>query len=284
MPATASRSRSRRGGHDPLAHPERLREAPRHPLAEAGQRAARARSPSTRTSSARGRSRTARSTRTAGGRCPRSRRARGSSRRRTRAPRSSAIFESPAHTPVKGVSRTSAAMPSSASAATIAPSIVCTKSATRSTRHDRIGHELAGAVVGHAAAAVGVAHLDALGPVPVLAHGQVAGLGAPPLRVDGRVLEHEQQVRDLAGLAPLAERLLERHALPVRDRAELRHPEFSHGPKATLRPSGSRRALLARPHPLAAAWRVDVAHLHRRHAARRPDPPSAPAGRRRAST
>ena len=44
-----------------------------------------------------------------------------------------AIFASSAHTPVRGVSRTSAAMPSSASAATIARSIVCTKSATRST-------------------------------------------------------------------------------------------------------------------------------------------------------
>jgi hypothetical protein len=44
-----------------------------------------------------------------------------------------AIFASPAHTPVSGVSRTSAAIPSSASAATIARSIVCTKSATRST-------------------------------------------------------------------------------------------------------------------------------------------------------
>ena len=111
--------------------------------------------------------------------------------------------------------------------------------------------------------------------------GQVAGLGAPALRVDGRVLEHQQQVGDLAGLAPLAQRLLQRHAVPVRDRAELRHPEFSHASKATLRPSGSRRALLARPHPLAAAWRVDVADLHRGHADRRTDPPPAAAGRHR---
>jgi hypothetical protein len=37
------------------------------------------------------------------------------------------------HTPVYGVSRTSVAMPSSPSAATIARSMVCTKSATRST-------------------------------------------------------------------------------------------------------------------------------------------------------
>src|ERR671910_110711 len=43
------------------------------------------------------------------------------------------IFESPTHTPVNGVSRGSAAMPSSARAATIARSIVWTKSATRST-------------------------------------------------------------------------------------------------------------------------------------------------------
>src|SRR6185436_20676810 len=84
-----------------------------------------------------------------------------------------------------------------------------------------------------------------------------------------------------AVLTPRAERLLEHDTLPIRDRAELRHPEFSHVPKATLRPSGSRRALLARPHPLAAAWRLDVAHLHRGHAPRRTDPPPAAAGRHR---
>jgi len=44
-----------------------------------------------------------------------------------------AIFESPTHTPVNGVSRGSATIPSSASAATIACSIVWTKSATRPT-------------------------------------------------------------------------------------------------------------------------------------------------------
>ena len=43
------------------------------------------------------------------------------------------ILRSPTHTPVYGVERTSADTPSSASAATIARSIVWTKSATRST-------------------------------------------------------------------------------------------------------------------------------------------------------
>ena len=51
---------------------------------------------------------------------------------RTRTP-IEAIFESPTQTPVKGTARGSAATPSSASAATIALSIVWTKSATRST-------------------------------------------------------------------------------------------------------------------------------------------------------
>ena len=148
-------------------------------------------------------------------------------------------------------------------------------------RHDRVGHELAGAVVGHAAAAVRVADLDALGAVPVLAHRQVARLGAPALactRAGARAPAAGPEARP-PGAA--AERLLERDALPVRDRPELRHPEFGHVPKATLRPSGSRRALLARPHPLAPAGRVDVADVRRRHAGRRPDPAPAPAGRHR---
>src|SRR5215213_4816772 len=51
---------------------------------------------------------------------------------RTRTP-IEAILASPAQTPVSGVARGSATTPSSASAETIAPSIVCTKSATRST-------------------------------------------------------------------------------------------------------------------------------------------------------
>ena len=147
--------------------------------------------------------------------------------------------------------------------------------------HDRVGHELPGTVVGHTPAAVRVAHLDAAVAVPVLAHRQVGGLGAPALRVHGRVLEHEQQVGELARLAPLAKRLLQLDTLPVGDRSELRHPEFSHGRKATLRCSGSRRALLARPRPLAAARGVDVAHLRRRHAARRSDHVAAAAGGRR---
>jgi hypothetical protein len=38
------------------------------------------------------------------------------------------------------------------------------------------------------------------------------------------VLEHEQQIRELARLAQLAKRLLQPHAVPVGHRAELRHP------------------------------------------------------------
>ena len=90
--------------------------------------------------------------------------------------------------------------------------------------HDRIGHQLAGAVVGHPPAAVGVTHVDPLRAVPVLAHRQVARLGAPALRVHGRVLENEEQVRNLAGLTALAQRLLERHAVPVGHGSKLRHP------------------------------------------------------------
>ena len=63
---------------------------------------------------------------------------------------------------------------------------------------DRIGDQLAGAVVGDPAAAVGLDDLDPLHPVPVLAHRQLGGGRAAALGVDGRVLEHQHQVGDLA--------------------------------------------------------------------------------------
>ena len=117
--------------------------------------------------------------------------------------------------------------------------------------------------------------------VPVLAHRQIGGLGALAARVDGRVLEHEQQVGQLAGGAAIAQRPLQLEGLRVGDRSELRDPELGHGPKATLRPvSDHERALLARPHALAPARGVDVAVVRGDHAARRRAAAQAAAGAR----
>ena len=66
--------------------------------------------------------------------------------------------------------------------------------------------------------------------------GRSAGLGALAARVDGRVLEHQQQVGELAGGAAVAQRSLQLERLRVGDRSELRDPELRHVPKATLRP------------------------------------------------
>ena len=188
------------------------------------------------------------------------------------------ILRSPAQTPVRGLSRASAAMPSSRSAADHRPLERPHEPGHAVDRHDRVGHELAGAVVGHAPAAVGVLDADALEPVPVLAHGQVGGLGPSPARVYGRVLEHEQDVRELARLAQRAQLLLELRR--PRDRARDRavrpraRPPFEGYPAL----GGPKRALLADPRSLAAARRLDVADVRGAHAARRPGAPPAAAG------
>ena len=64
-------------------------------------------------------------------------------------------------------------------------------------RDDRVGDELAGAVVGDAAAAVGVEDLDPLRLVPLGSHRQLIGARAAPAGVDGRVLEQQQHVGEL---------------------------------------------------------------------------------------
>src|SRR5204863_198396 len=112
--------------------------------------------------------------------------------------------------------------------------------------HDRVADELAGAVVGDAPAAVDVDDVDALGAVPVFAHRQLALAGAPPARVDGRVLEQEQRVGDLVGLAARAQALLEGEGLPVLDLAEMGHPQLtrhgSHGTPVGMRLPADRAA------------------------------------------
>jgi hypothetical protein len=68
---------------------------------------------------------------------------------------------------------------------------------------DRVADELSGAVIGDAAAAVGFRDLDPLHPVPVLAHRQLIGGRAATFRIDRRVLEQQQYVRDRAVLSRL---------------------------------------------------------------------------------
>ena len=99
-----------------------------------------------------------------------------------------------------------------------------------SIRHDRIADELAGAVVGDAPAAVGLDHLDALRAVEVLADAAARRVArAPPARVDRRVLEQQQHVRQLAGLPALADAGLHRHRLGVGHAAQLAHPQLGGG-------------------------------------------------------
>ena len=68
-------------------------------------------------------------------------------------------------------------------------------------RDDRVGDELAGPVVGDAAAAVGVADLDPLHLVPLGPHRQLLRARAAPAGVDGGVLEQQQHVGDRLLLA-----------------------------------------------------------------------------------
>ena len=118
-----------------------------------------------------------------------------------------------------------------------APDVVVDVVAVRAQAHDRVADELAGAVVGDAAAAVGLGDLDSLHPVPVLAHRQLVGGRAPALRVDGRVLEQEQHVRDRAGLARGLEALLQRAGFVVGDLPRTHAPQLAHA----LSLAGARR-------------------------------------------
>jgi hypothetical protein len=90
---------------------------------------------------------------------------------------------------------------------------------------DRIGHQLPGAVVGDPSAAVGLGHLDALHPVPVLAHPELGGVGSAALRIDRMVLEQQQQVGHDACRAGFAQLALGGGDLVVGPRPEPDDPE-----------------------------------------------------------
>jgi hypothetical protein len=84
-----------------------------------------------------------------------------------------------------------------------APHVLVDVVAVGAQGDDRVGDQLAGPVVGDAAAAVGVADLDPLPLVPVGSHRQLRRRRAAAAGVDGRVLEQQQDVGDLVALAPL---------------------------------------------------------------------------------
>jgi hypothetical protein len=86
--------------------------------------------------------------------------------------------------------------------------------------HDRVADQLAGAVIGDAAAAVGRDDFDALGAVERLAQRQLAVAGAPTARVDGGVFQQQQRVGNLVGLAFRLQPSLEGKCLAVGDCSE----------------------------------------------------------------
>ena len=90
---------------------------------------------------------------------------------------------------------------------------------------DRVGDELAGAVIGDPAAAIGIGDLDSLHPVPVLTHPELAGIGAPALGQHRRVLEEQQGVRHVTVVAGGGEAQLQGGRLVVGDQPEPGRPE-----------------------------------------------------------
>ncbi len=99
--------------------------------------------------------------------------------------------------------------------------------------HDGVADELPGAVVGDAPAAVGGHDLEATRTVEVLAERQLLRPGAPAAGVDGGVLEQQQRVGQLSGLATRGDVQLDGERLAVGDRAEVADPEVV-GRAATL--------------------------------------------------
>ena len=79
---------------------------------------------------------------------------------------------------------------------------------------DRVSDQLAGTVIGDPPTAVGVFDLDALHPVPVLAHAELAPLAPAPLGQHGGVLEQEQDVADRTGPARCGDLALQPEPCP----------------------------------------------------------------------
>ena len=81
--------------------------------------------------------------------------------------------------------------------------------------HDRVGHELPGAVVGHLTAALDADDLDAAARELGRRGEDVARVGLPPEGQDGRMLDEQEPVADLASRPRVRELPLERPDRPV---------------------------------------------------------------------
>src|SRR4051795_10067607 len=119
--------------------------------------------------------------------------------------------------------------------------------------HYGIADQLAGTVVGDPAAAVGVDNVDALPPIPVLAHRQLISGRAAPLRVDGRVLEQQQHVGDAAVVAGAPDLPLQPARVLVWDEPEADSPDFVHGHSVSHAAVRSSRASARRSRAIARA-------------------------------
>ncbi len=109
--------------------------------------------------------------------------------------------------------------------------------------HDRVADELARAVVGELAAARGLDDVDPAGAPEAGAEREVVRVRAAAERVDGRVLEQEQEIGELVRDHALAEVLLQRGRLAVLDGPEVAGPEVHRLPWYVGGGSGARRAL-----------------------------------------
>src|ERR1019366_9286805 len=77
--------------------------------------------------------------------------------------------------------------------------------------------QLAGAVIRHVAAAIHLVQLDALRLEQFIARQHVLAPGIAPQRQNRRMLQHQQRVADLAGLARSNDPLLDGKAFGVGD-------------------------------------------------------------------
>ena len=94
---------------------------------------------------------------------------------------------------------------------------------------DRIADQLARAVVGDLAAAIGLDDLDPALRVPGLAHAELARCRAAAACVDGWVvLQQQQRVGNQLPLAGVAHLLLQRERVAVTDLTQLTDPQLSH--------------------------------------------------------
>ena len=91
---------------------------------------------------------------------------------------------------------------------------------------DGIADELAGAVIGDLAAAVGLVDLDALASEQFIAGEDVRARGVAAERENGRMLHEEQRVADSAGLARGDDLVLKAQTFGVGNAAELEQVEM----------------------------------------------------------